>query len=661
MENKKLPLQELSIGEIYNGEVATYEVPIYQRNYAWEKDEITALVQDVFDAFTSKKPTYYIGTLVTYHKGDQIYEVIDGQQRLTTINLALQALNIPLKNKLSYRARKKSDATLRSIPNFETEDKDDGIINGFYFAKNAIDEIIIPKNNLDSFKNYFQNQVHLIHYQVPKDIDLNHYFEVMNSRGEQLEKHEVIKARLIQQLDDDDKKRFNKIWENCSEMNVYIQQKYRDATIFGKNFEDFIVDHFDNLPKVESSEKKVKIKDLLESVSVEGEKKFDEKLDSFQPIIDFSNFLLIILKLTRMEENDFSPTDFTLDDKELIKEFDKVPKINNGFAKKFGYNLLKGKYFLDNYIVHHSNEDEKVDNNPWKLQYWQKVGNSEYLKSLGGDSESNKKLVQLLSMFEVSFTARQRKNYLFYCLSYLFESDIYDIELYCQFVSKLAEKYFKDVYLVTDNLSAVNTPIPGSFDREMIKENKLNINIENTEFSFEKIYGDGSEISTGIPLFIFNYLDFKIWEKYFDELKGEKTTEGSRDRKQFFEELGSSDFGLQIFRTFYFSRTRRSLEHFFPTANVKELTKPTYAQINCFGNYAMIGSEVNSAGSNWSPKAKLVRYLDESMKVKLVSVASLKFMIMMQMCKDNEKDSNKTEWNFDDISKHQEKMLDMLK
>ena len=42
MKTKYLPLQELSIEQIYNGEKVTYEVPIYQRNYAWEKDEISA-------------------------------------------------------------------------------------------------------------------------------------------------------------------------------------------------------------------------------------------------------------------------------------------------------------------------------------------------------------------------------------------------------------------------------------------------------------------------------------------------------------------------------------------------------------------------------------------------------------------------------------------
>ena len=96
------------------------------------------------------------------------------------------------------------------------------------------------------------DRVHLVHYNVPKDIDLNQYFEIMNSRGEQLEKHEIIKARLIEKLKDEDKERFNQLWEYCSEMNVYVQQKYRQEAIFGKEHYDFIIPNFDELPKVKS-------------------------------------------------------------------------------------------------------------------------------------------------------------------------------------------------------------------------------------------------------------------------------------------------------------------------------------------------------------------------------------------------------------------------
>ncbi len=49
---KTLPLKELTIAELFvSREKETYEIPIYQRNYAWEKDEISALIQDVYDSY----------------------------------------------------------------------------------------------------------------------------------------------------------------------------------------------------------------------------------------------------------------------------------------------------------------------------------------------------------------------------------------------------------------------------------------------------------------------------------------------------------------------------------------------------------------------------------------------------------------------------------
>lgn len=660
MARAVLPLKEQSIDEIYNGNQVTYEVPIYQRNYAWEDDEISSLIQDVYDAFLQGKNTYFIGTLVSYHKGDQVYEVIDGQQRLTTINLVLSALDINRKNKLTYRARKKSNETIKNIPLFENEEKDNGIISGYGFAKNAIKKII-PAEDLESYKKYFQNNVHIIHYNVPQDIDLNHYFEIMNSRGEQLEKHEIIKARLIEQLDESDKVKFSQLWEYCSVMSVYIQQKYRQSAIFGNNHHEFIISSFDELPQVEVGSGKKSILTLVKSKVGDLGGADNVDLDTFQPIIDFSNFLLIVLKITRISEPGFVATDFILDDKELIREFDKI-ELNESFAKEFGFNLIKTRYYLDNYVVHHSNENDTLESNPWKLQFWQKEGKNEYLKNLDGESEIQNKLVQLLSMFEVSFTARQRKNYLFYCLLHLFNEGP-DLQKYHQFVRSLADKYFQDVYLDPTKLNAINVPNPGSFDSTILVENKLAVTPENADLSFNKVYGDGNVRSNGIPLFVFNFLDYKLWEKYFDELRGEKTKEGSAERKIFFENLGCSDFGLKLFEQFYFSRTRRSLEHFYPQAKADGNDgRPTQDQINCLGNYAMIGSEMNSSGNSWDPNAKLSHYLDSG-KIRQISIASIKFMIMMQKCKDNLLENNRKhglEWNFEDIKEHQRKMESIL-
>ena len=324
---------------------------------------------------SSEKQYYYIGTLVPFHIEDEGYEVIDGQNRLTTIYLILKYLNADIGNRLTYRARKKSTKTLESIPEFKVDEKDMGIYNGFQSVKNSVEEVV-PQSQTDVFTQYFLDKVRIIHYRVPKDVDLNHYFEVMNSRGEQLEKHEIVKAELLSLLPDSaDRAKFNRIWESCSEMSVYIQAKYNDEAVLGKDLAWLRGENFDGWHLPVAEERKLSIDSVLtEGAFVTGTSGAEEKPDSFQPIIDFSNFLLIVLKITRiLKEPGFDATEFNLDDKELLNEFSKNKiTLNEEFAKEFGYNLLKAKYFLDNYIVHHSSEEDTLEYNPWKLQYWQK-------------------------------------------------------------------------------------------------------------------------------------------------------------------------------------------------------------------------------------------------------------------------------------------------
>lgn len=671
--DKNLPLKELSIEDIFNGgDHVTYEIPIYQRNYAWEKDEIAALVRDVLDACEKHKDTYFIGTLVTYDKGDNTFEVIDGQQRLTTLFLILKALSQETRNKLTYRARKRSNATIEKIPSFRHEYLDEGIKRGYENAYQAIGEIV-TKEKEQLFASYLLNHVHIIHYRVPKDVDLNHYFEVMNSRGEQLEKHEIVKAKLMNKLDDErDKIKFAAIWEACSEMSTYIQTKVGVKDFFDNNLKEFkfLSDSFDVLPDVnESASKPLSLKDLIHSIENQTRKNAandDGKNSMFQPIIDFPNFLLIVLKITRMGDSGFKPNDFILDDKELINEFDNAMKEKPGtdFPKRFCFNLLKAKYLLDNYVVHHSKEEDTYEHNPWQLRYWNKEEKAQ-TKNLSNDDAQQDKLVQLLSMFEVSFTARQRKNYLFYVLYHLFGNR--DLGDYCEFLDNLAKKYFYDIYMIEDRLNEIHTPKPGSFDQVIIGEKGFGVEIENTNATsseFNRIYGDGSEKTKGIPLFVFNYMDYCLWDKYAKTIAGKDYKKDDVERKAFFEELGCSDFGLDVLKQFYFSRTRRSLEHYYPQALVKKYPDVINEEkINCFGNFAMIGSDANSSGSDWTPKTKLHHYLDPSKKIRQVGVASLKFRIMMQMCHDNDVSTNRQdgqEWMYEDIQKHQVQMLNML-
>lgn len=681
---KALPLEERSIYQIYleSQETMTYMIPVYQRNYAWEEDEIAALVKDVYDSFKNKKGTYYIGTLVTYKRGDNVYEVIDGQQRLTTIFIILKVLGIKneeIRNKLTYGARKVSASTIEKLEKLGEyphlgEEVDDGIINGYKYAKNAVNTI--DKQERENFKQYFLNNVHIIHYRVPKDVDLNHYFEVMNSRGEQLEKHEIVKSMLSQHLNKKEWATFSGVWEACSEMNIYIQQAFPDANkVFGPQLHRFVVNSFEDIPVQNESEGKASILDLL----LQPIDKVDEysdlgKSDKFQPIIDFPNFLLIVLKVTLMKYEGFDPVNFTLDDKELLNEFSKaflLEKDKALFAKKYAFNLLKAKFLLDNYVVHHSIDDkEQAGDNPWKLQYYYRENDKKrYSKNITDNQDLQKEIVHLLSMFEVSFTPKQRKNYLFYCMMFLFDNCEPNEEKYLEFLQNLAHNYFYHVYLNHNCLNERHQPRPNAFDNTLLTDRKLKVDKIGTDgidyrVAFGQIYEQGR---ADVPLFVFNYTDYILWNKYAKELRGDEAKKDSGKRILFFKELGCSDFGLALFNNFYFSRTRKSLEHYFPQAKVGDGKSLSSDEINCFGNFAMIGSDANSSGSNWNPIDKKNRYLDT--KSNQVSVASLKFRIMLQICQDNYDAGIRDkllerpfglEWNAVDIQEHQRKMLDII-
>ena len=82
-----------------------YVVPLYQRNYAWQESQIQQLLQDIYDNSKSPESNYFIGSLVVLKRPDGIYEVIDGQQRLTTLHIICKTLNLLHIPHLTYDSR----------------------------------------------------------------------------------------------------------------------------------------------------------------------------------------------------------------------------------------------------------------------------------------------------------------------------------------------------------------------------------------------------------------------------------------------------------------------------------------------------------------------------------------------------------------------------
>ena len=82
---------------ITNGEElitdVSLRVPIYQRPYKWTARNAIQLLDDIIDAKNSNKETYRVGTLILHkEKGENLYDIVDGLQRIITFSLLLTAL-----------------------------------------------------------------------------------------------------------------------------------------------------------------------------------------------------------------------------------------------------------------------------------------------------------------------------------------------------------------------------------------------------------------------------------------------------------------------------------------------------------------------------------------------------------------------------------------
>lgn len=130
-----------TIGEIFKEQ---YVIPLYQRNFAWGKDEIEQLLQDIYENFNKNKLcNYYIGSLVVIGRADGIQEVIDGQQRLTVLTLLTKELGINSEPKLFYDSRPEVELFFDALYN----NRDFNIIKDYSKISHLIDAVSFIKDS----------------------------------------------------------------------------------------------------------------------------------------------------------------------------------------------------------------------------------------------------------------------------------------------------------------------------------------------------------------------------------------------------------------------------------------------------------------------------------------------------------------------------------
>ena len=392
----------------------SYVVPIYQRNYAWTEMQIEQLIEDINSSIDDFNKNYFLGNLIVNQTDNNVYEVIDGQQRLTTLFLLENYLGMNFaKDSLRFQAREKSNRTLHMINNKNNgelleELESVEILAGYQIIENYFKKTKeIDKNEL---KKKLE-KVFLVRVQVPQGIDLNHYFEIMNTRGEQLELHEIAKAKFLEVLDTEhDRKTAALIWEKCSDMDSYIQM----------NFD----------PKVR---KALFTKKLLNN----GGSKDEGENERFESTISFLNFLLQVNAVI----GKLGEEDSTLDDKHFLNNLSWAWN-DADRAKNFLYYMLKCRVLFDKYILKREYARDYKETGKWSLQRLEKYSDSKgekpkYVGTFGNDdSQNNKQIRTLQSCLRITYTSPKTMHWISLVLTRLLENESYDIieilEDYCK-------------------------------------------------------------------------------------------------------------------------------------------------------------------------------------------------------------------------------------
>ncbi|MCP8963263.1 MULTISPECIES: DUF262 domain-containing protein [unclassified Streptococcus] len=611
----------LSVNRLLNED--TYAIPLYQRNFAWTYDEIEQLLNDVADAFQEKRDNYYIGTLVVNEEND-LFKIIDGQQRTTALNLIALALKhefgfdrLKAVN-LTFPARKKSNDNIQKLFINEkiSEDDENELTRGYRHAKDALKKVLGERQlEPQPFVDYLFNKVIIFRSILPKDLDLNLYFERFNSRGEQLEAHEILKAQMMAKfgIDQEMAQKFARIWDACAEFDKPVASQFKmrrkradnfqeRERIFGWHFSNYSFHNiYDDIDFYQNERRK--LSDILGIKVNEKITESEKDFGDYTQVIDFPTFLLHVLAIWEGKDT----SEVQLDDKKLLTLFD-IKNKNETWVIEFSEFLLRMKHIFDNFIVRNSNMDSSSRNkDEWFLQkgtYYEYQPNGKakehyiveerFTKNTFSDSEMNKNIILLQSMFAVTFTANRDSRWLYESLRFLF-----------------------------NHIEELDQPEFGSYFKDFLEimavryaEGRL-----FTEEDMLKKYGD-------IPVYAFNFVDYILWKNR--------------------EELGRKYKGVK-FDHFKFAY-RRSIEHWFPQHpnSDEKIEKMDDQFLHSFGNLCIITDSQNSKFGNLVPSAKYKQWEG------IFDRQSLKLQIMANI-------TEKTKWESYQIKGLEKEILPMVK
>ena len=257
--------KQLQINEFLQTPNVQFVIPVYQRNYDWGNSECKVLLNDIISIGTKNEGSHFIGSIVFIHEGvfmvGEVKElvIIDGQQRLTTINILYVALyrfakengdahnaerlykmfltNQFVMNETSKLKLKQTDANSTAFKSIvlgtEAEfDEYSNVIENFNYFKN-----IVNKDNFETILNGL-NRLIFVEISLERDKDdPQRIFESLNSTGLDLSQSDLIRNFILMDLPPKEQNRiFETIWSP-------IEKNARDIVRKQSRVSDYIRDY----------------------------------------------------------------------------------------------------------------------------------------------------------------------------------------------------------------------------------------------------------------------------------------------------------------------------------------------------------------------------------------------------------------------------------
>ncbi len=198
-----------------------FVIPDYQRPYVWEINQVRQLWDDLIKSCEERRQDYRIGTVI-FHKNGSSLDIVDGQQRVTTLSIILLLLACDLQDSsISQYLNCKQFQHVESIKNI--------IRNGHEIKEWMAEDV---KN--DIFAHYILNHCSLVVVEVDNIAEAFQVFDSQNGRGLKLEAYNLLKAYHMRAFEAND---YNSIPQ---ERKVLYDRNWEQAAKGGQHISDYL-------------------------------------------------------------------------------------------------------------------------------------------------------------------------------------------------------------------------------------------------------------------------------------------------------------------------------------------------------------------------------------------------------------------------------------